>query len=190
MAGDIYLLGGGEIKDGETCKIDYYILDHAKKVGTIAFIGAASGDAVGYFEAVKEVYSRDGDETVFVTSDFSEDEFRDAIVGAKIVYIGGGVTERLMKKLKDWKAKEVFVEALENGTDLVGLSAGMYVLSEYYIHDEEDGFEVREGLGLVPVVALAHSTLEKEQRARGLIAGNEFERKKFVALPECEMMIA
>jgi peptidase E len=143
MTGYVYLLGGGEIGNNETKIIDDFILSNTKIEGNIVFIGAASADSNGYFETFKKVYGDNN--TVFITAQFSRDEFSNAILKSRIVYLGGGSTELLQAQLKKWDAHKVFINALKGGTDLVGMSAGAYILSKYYIHEENDTFKVKKG---------------------------------------------
>ena len=171
MIGNVYLLGGGEIDKNETELIDAFVLSHTKKDGDIIFVGAASGDDEEYFESFKKVYN-DGSKIVFLTSGSTNNDFTIAIANAKIVYLGGGSTEVLQHQLDKWGAKSTFVKALRNGTDFVGMSAGAYVLSQYYIHKENESYEIRSGLGLVSIVTQVHSTIKQEKSANKLLESN------------------
>jgi len=167
MRGKIYLIGGGEIGKGETEVIDRYILDNStKKEGKIVFIGAAASDSEGYFRVFSKVY---GDGAVFLKSDFSAGRFRAIISSAKIVYLGGGVTELLMRKLLEWGAREVFLTALMKGVDFVGMSAGAYVLCDGYVDETGDELKVSEGLGIVPGVVQAHVDEEKVELSKTIV---------------------
>lgn len=187
MLGSVYLLGGGEIGRGETRLIDDYILSHVKRAGDIVFIGAASGDSQEYFETFKKVYN-DGSKTIFLTSDQGKNEFLNYVKNAKIIYLGGGDTETLKNQLIEWDAKKVFIEALKNNTDIVGISAGAYVLSKYYTHEENGNIDINEGLGFAPFVIQVHSTPTKEKAALSVLKPIE-QKTPFIAISDRSALV-
>lgn len=187
MYGNIYLLGGGEIGNGETKLVDDFILTHSKKDGVVLFIGVASGDSEGYFETFKKVYGINN-KTIFITAKYNEQEFAKAVNEAKIIYLGGGSTELLLNQLKKWNASKILTDAIKNGTDVVGMSAGAYVLAKKYLHEENNNLEIREGLGLISATVLVHSTVKKEDKSLKIVELMDADNS-FVAISERSALV-
>lgn len=180
--------------EGETYEIDAQILRSASSAGKIGFIGAASGDTVGYFEGFKKYYTElikelklPPREFVFITRDFSPIQFKETVASCSIIYLGGGETKLLLSALENWHAALVFRAALENGTILAGISAGAYALSRKSLHVENGKVEENVGLDLVPYLAQAHATPETEKIAREYIKNSpELSKILFISLKNSE----
>ena len=159
MTKTIIAIGGGEIgrikvyeddhqeqKPIETMVIDKKIIElTGQEHPKLVFIGAASGDAPGYFTAVSNHF---GDRLGCVTENLilsqkpSIEEIRDKILNAHIVYVGGGNVTLLMKTLKETGANKVLLEAYDKGIIMSGNSAGGCVWFEAYDNDEDDDFDI------------------------------------------------
>ncbi len=85
------------------------------------------------------------------------------ILGADIIYVGGGDTVRMMEKWKECHLYAYLKEAYEQGTVLSGISAGSICWFEFG-HSDSDSFVnkgnwdyVRAyGLGIIPAAHCPH----------------------------------
>ena len=138
----IVAIGGGEIVKmktmpddslsegpGETLPIDEEIIRlSGKKNPKLLFLPTASGDSDGYIGNVQRHFGgKLGCEVSalkLVAESLTDKEINKAILGADIIYVGGGNAKSM---LKVWKEKGVDIllrQAWENGVVLSGLSAG------------------------------------------------------------------
>lgn len=159
MTKTIIAIGGGEIgrikvyEDGhreekpiETIVIDKKIIElTGKEHPTLVFIGAASGDNPAYFTAVKNHFeNRLGVKTInldLTNNRPNNQEIKEIIMNADIVYIGGGNVTRLMKVLKESETDRILIDAYNKGIIMSGNSAGGCVWFEAYDNDEDDDFD-------------------------------------------------
>lgn len=172
--GKIVAIGGGEIKYGETEKIDKYIVSLSNKENPrLLFIPTASRDAEGYIQVVKEKYGQLGctvDDLCVVTNTYEDSCIREKILGSDIIYVGGGDTVRMMEKWKEHKIDVYLKEAYDKGIVLSGLSAGS-ICWFVFGHSDSDSFinkgqwdYIRAyGLGLIPAAHCPHYDEEGRQ---------------------------
>lgn len=165
MSGMLYLIGGGELREGDTRLIDKDILSLKPKGSTFVFFGFAAQDSADYTDAITAVY---GDTyTVIVPTVAKGREFAiDAIKSADIIYLGGGNTEQLMQVFAQWDLVEYLRAAIDQGTHVAGMSAGAQALSAWYVHEDTDVFELRKGWGFVPLSVLVHATPTSYNKAK------------------------
>ena len=167
MRGYIYLIGGGEIACGETKEIDDIIKQDVIEKSPFVFFGTAAGDSTGYIEMIQSVFGNKFD-IVAATEEKGRRFAIDAIHHASIIYLGGGTTKLLLDLFERWELVDVLRQALERGTNIVGMSAGAQVLSTWYIHEDNDPMELRQGWGFVPVCLLVHAKEETIEKAKVL----------------------
>ena len=156
MKGTIYLIGGGELRDGDTQLIDEDILSLTPEGSTFVFFGFAAYDSTDYAAAITSVY---GDKyTVVVPTEARGREFAiDAIKSAAVIYLGGGDTEQLLGVFAQWGLVEYLHAAIDRGVHVAGMSAGAQALSNWYIYDDDTRFELRKGWAIAPVGVLVHA---------------------------------
>jgi hypothetical protein len=184
MSGTIYLMGGGELRDGDTLLIDEDILSLTPKGSTFVFFGFAAQDSTEYADTIRSVY---GDKYIVVvpTEAKGRDFAVDAIKSAAIIYLGGGNTEQLMRLFARWGLVEYLRAAFDQGVHVAGMSAGAQALSTWYVHEENDIFELRKGWGIVPVGVLVHANPASFGKAKLLWSDNDMTDKyPFVAIEE------
>ena len=171
MSSIIYLIGGGELRKEDTQLIDEDIMSQAPQGSIFAFFGFASNDSTDYANTINSVY---GDKyTVVVPTVAKGRKFAiDAIKSAKIIYLGGGNTEQLMRIFDQWGLVKYLHAAIDRGIHVTGMSAGAQALSTWYIHDENDIFEIRKGWGIVPVGVLVHANPASFSKAKLLWSEN------------------
>jgi dipeptidase E len=129
MTKKIVAIGGGEISKHETLKIDKRIIKlTGKKRPKVLFIPTASSDDESYCQKVFKYYGKELGCKVSVLclcSDIvSKKEIRNRILGADIIYVGGGNTLKMMKIWRKLGVDKLLKKAWENGIVLCGISAG------------------------------------------------------------------
>lgn len=165
MNGLLYLIGGGELRNGDTHLIDKDILSLKPEGSTFVFFGFAAQDSADYIEAITAVYG--GKYTVVVPTVAKGREFAiDAIKSAAIIYLGGGNTEQLMRVFAQWNLAEHLRAAINRGAHVAGMSAGAQALSAQYVHEDTDIFELRKGWGFAPYGILVHATAASYDKAK------------------------
>lgn len=190
--GRIVAIGGGEIKHGDTERIDRYsVLLTGKTSPNLLFIPTASNDAAGYIKTIKEIFSSYGcivDALTLVNKQYKDDEIRQMIEWADIIYVGGGNTASMLKIWRNFYVDKYLQEAYQRGTVLTGLSAGSicwftFGHSDSQSFDTSDKWEYSRvyGLGLLPLAHCPHYNEEgresfddmmKEEKLSGIALDN------------------
>src|SRR5213593_728789 len=125
----LMLIGGGEFSFGETREIDQFLVRAMPSDRrTIAFIPAASGSAEyathlgSYFKQIDPSL-----ETINVPIYRPRDARRQKnlnyLLGAGMIYIGGGVTNNLLAAIHESAADIAMREAAANGTVVAAIGA-------------------------------------------------------------------
>jgi cyanophycinase-like exopeptidase len=182
---NIFLIGGGEIANGETKDIDKIIVQSAARDSSFVFFGAAAGDAEGYGDAIIEIFG-DYFNVTIATEAKGLAHAEEAINNASVIYLGGGNTELLMNLFKKWDLVKLLQKAAVRGAIIVGMSAGAQALSSWFIHEEDGRQEIRKGWGVISdnISILVHATkisfddakkisLDAEQKSNYQIYGIE-----------------
>ncbi len=129
----IIAIGGGELRDKTTLKIDEYIAALAKehageKRANALFIPTASHDFMPYYNSFHKVYTGTFDIktdvalTVFKEPDM--ERLREKFLKADAIYVGGGDTVFMIEHWKKTGLLPLLEDAYERGVVLAGLSAG------------------------------------------------------------------
>lgn len=176
----IIAIGGGEIKDRETLKIDRFIVDLAGKSAPKAlFIPTASGDAPGYCDTFDRIYGNllgcRTDHLLLFREPADLKVIISKIFSADIIYVGGGNTLRMMKRWRQLGVDQLLREAGEKGAILSGLSAGAICWHDWG-HSDSRSFTGKSewsyikvrGLGFIPGIFCPH--LDAEQRHEPFVA--------------------
>lgn len=163
MPGSIYLIGGGEISQGETELIDLSIKSKAPARSEMLFFPTAAFDNEDYCNTIVSIFG-DHFNVTSITEKNSRDEILEAINRSSVVYIGGGHTNRLMDTFQKWNITDALREAWQSGLTIAGMSAGAYALSSKYI-DSDDNFLIKNGWGFVNLVSLVHADKDKSLKA-------------------------
>jgi len=175
--GKIIALGGGELRERTTLKIDEYIAGLAKerageRRANALFIPTASHDFMPYYNTFHKVYTgifdvkTDVALTVFKEVDL--EKMRGKFEKADMIYVGGGDTVFM---LEDWKRSgllPLIEDAYRRGVIIAGLSAGaicwfstMYTDSAAKLTGEE--YSVFPGLGWLKGIASPHYGLRQAE---------------------------
>jgi len=100
--------------------------------------------------------NKDNKELLFEIA--TEEEFREQVKRADIVYLHGGKSLKLLKILKEYTD----LPELFQGKIIAGESAGAYALSACFYSKSEGG--CFEGLGFVPVKTICHYIGENSEK--------------------------
>jgi peptidase E len=101
------------------------------------------------------------------------------------MYLGGGTTELLMQVFAQWDLVEYLRAAIDRGAHVAGMSAGAQALSTWYIHEDNDIFELRKGWGFVPYSVLVHANPASFDKAKLLLSEQDMpDAYPFVAIEE------
>lgn len=180
--GKIVAIGGGELSKGETYILDKYIVELACKSNPkLLFIPTASKDNEGYIERIHEYFGKLGcsvESLCLITKQYTDEEIRNRILNADIIYVGGGDTLRMIDKWKGYKVDLYLKEAYEKGIVLSGISAGSICWfefghsdSDFFINQNEWEYIKVQGLGLIQAGHCPHYNQEGRESFDQMMGG-------------------
>ena len=160
----IIAIGGGELREKTTLKIDEYLATLAKEHAgenraNALFIPTASHDFMPYYNTFHKVYTGifniKTDVALTVFKDVDMEKMKAKFEKADLIYVGGGDTVFMIEHWKKTGLLELLKAAYERGVILAGLSAGaicwftdIYTDSEAAL-GEGDKYAMFEGLGWI-----------------------------------------
>ncbi len=162
--GKIIAIGGGELRERTTLKIDEYIANLAKQRAgenraNALFIPTASHDFMPYYNTFHKVYTGvfniKTDVALTVFKDVDLEKLKGKFEKADMIYVGGGDTVFMLESWKKSGLLPLLKDAYERGVILAGLSAGaicwfsdMYTDSEAALGEGEK-YAMFKGLGWI-----------------------------------------
>lgn len=174
--GKLVMIGGGENGHHstryETAIFDKEIIELTnKQKPNFLFIGLANKYPDYYYEVMKGIYGgMYGCDTDYLTSEDIKDKAtaQSKIDKANIIYVGGGNTLNLMKRLRKYEIDKMLVKAYEQDKILCGVSAGAICWCRYGQSDSREGTSIKvRGLGLIDLLFCPH-ILTQPQRGEYL----------------------
>ena len=171
MEKKIIAIGGGEIKNKTTLKIDEYVSNLAKKHAgekraNALFIGTASHDSMPYFNSFRKTYTSvfdiKAEVALIVYGEMDIERIKNKIDNADMIYIGGGDTVFMLDKWKETGLLDFIVSAYNNVKIICGLLAGAIcwfktMFTDYEImRGKSAEYTLKEGLGIVDNTACPH----------------------------------
>ena len=166
----IVAIGGGEIREKTTLKIDEKIAELAKahageKRANALFIPTASHDFMPYYNSFHKVYTglfdikTDVALTVFQQPNI--ERLKEKFLKADVVYVGGGDTVFMIEEWKKSGLLPLIADAYERGVTIAGLSAGAICWFQEIYTDSlkcEDGtkYAMFQGLGWIEGIISPH----------------------------------
>jgi dipeptidase E len=181
----IIAIGGGELKERTTLKIDEYIANLAKirageKRANALFIPTASHDYMPYYNTFHKVYTgvfdikTDVALTVFKEVDL--EKMKGKFEKADMIYVGGGDTVFMLESWEKSGLLPLIKDAYDRGVVIAGLSAGAICwFSDIYTDSlkTENGNEyaIFKGLGWLNGVVSPHYN-ERQIEFDKLVAEN------------------
>jgi dipeptidase E len=173
----IIAIGGGEIKNKTTLKIDEYIANLAKehageKRANALFIGTASHDSMPYFNSFRKTYTSvfdiKAEVALIVYGEMNMEKIAGKIEAADCIYVGGGDTVYMLEKWEEVGLTKLLIDAYEKGKIICGLSAGAIcwftdMYTDYEImRGQSSEYVLRKGLGILEGAMCPHFN-EREQ---------------------------
>ena len=170
--GKIIAIGGGELRERTTLKIDEYIAGLAKaRAGenrpNALFIPTASHDYMPYYNTFHKVYTgvfnikTDVALTVFREPDM--EKMKAKFEKADVIYVGGGDTVFMIESWKKSGLLELIKDAYARGVIIAGLSAGaicwfsdIYTDSELVNGAGEERYSMFKGLNWIEGIISPH----------------------------------
>jgi dipeptidase E len=186
MEKKIIAIGGGEIRNKTTLKIDEYIASLAKQkagdrraVGL--FIGTASHDSMPYFNSFRKTYTSVFDIkaecALIVYGEMDIERIKGKIELADFIYIGGGDTVYMLEKWAETGLDKLILNAYNDGKIICGLSAGaicwfkdMYTDFEI-MRGESSNYVLKKGLGVLDGAMCPHFNEREEDFIEALSQG-------------------
>ncbi len=172
----LVVIGGGELKEKTTLKIDTFIASLVKneeKRTYALFIPTASHDSKPYFNTFRKTYTSElgckVDVAISTKAEMSIEHIAEKIQKADIIYVGGGDTQYMLDEWKKSGLDKLILDAYDRGVVLCGLSAGAICWfekahSDYMIMEgKADEYAVIDGLGIQKGVCVPHFS-EKDRQ--------------------------
>ena len=182
----IIAIGGGEIRNKTTLKIDEYVANLAKehagdKRANALFIGTASHDSMPYFNSFRKTYTSvfdiKAEVALMVYGEMSIQKIKDKIELADCIYIGGGDTLFMLEKWKETGVDKMIIDAYEKGKIICGLSAGAIcwfkdMYTDYEImRGQSSDYVLKKGLNVLDKAMCPHFNEREEDFIRALKKG-------------------
>ncbi len=161
----IIAIGGGELRERTTLKIDEYIAKLAKERAgenraNALFLPTASHDYMPYYNTFHKVYTGvfniKPDVALTVFKEVDMEKMRAKFEKADVIYVGGGDTVFMMESWKKSGLLPLIKDAYERGVILAGLSAGaicwfsdIYTDSAYAEPSDGEKYAMYKGLGWI-----------------------------------------
>ena len=181
MKRKIISIGGGRMmvtkgKDPQTLRIDEEIVRlSGKKNAKVLFIPTASLDDEKYCQSFSDHFgSRLGcsvDNLLLYREKPSQSQIREKILGADIIYVGGGNTLRMMNLWRQLSIDKLINRARLKGTVLSGLSAGCICWfrqgnsdSRKFANESDKTLIKVSGLDYVNALICPHYDVEKHRQ--------------------------
>ena len=154
-------IGGGEIKNKTTLKIDEYVANLAKKHAgdkraTALFLGTASHDSMPYFNSFRKTYTSvfdiKADVALTVYGEMDLEKIKGKFEKADFIYVGGGDTLYMLKRWQEFGLLDLIKDAYERGVIICGLSAGAIcwfedIYTDSALVEREGAYSMQNGLG-------------------------------------------
>ena len=119
-------------------------------------------------------------------ANLSSDEIKNEIINAKCIFISGGNTFKLLKKLKNNNLCEILKEKINNGTPYIGVSSGCVILNDDLKSSNSLPIvkPVFQGLGVLPFIINVHYKNKNKKPLRLIQYLIRNKDKKIVCIPE------
>ena len=168
MTATIVAIGGGglsQTRHGERLHAHLLSLTRAPQRPRVCFVPTASGDAEPLIGMFRRAF-RAADTSVLSLFDRDDGDLRSHVLGADLVYVGGGSTANLLALWRLHGLDEVLREALAAGVVMAGWSAGMNCWFQGSVTDSFGPTlqPLDDGLGLLEGSACPHYDGEAQRR--------------------------
>ncbi len=180
----IIAIGGGDMREKTTIKIDEYIAMLAKarageKRAYGLYIGTASHDFMPAFNTFRKTYTSvfdiKADCLLLENVETSDERIDEKLSKADFIYIGGGDTLYMLKKWKERELVEKLIACYERGVIITGRSAGAICWFENMYTDSEimsgvsNEYKMYKGLGVIKGTCSPHYNLRQVDFDRAVV---------------------
>lgn len=170
----IIAIGGGDMREKTTLKIDEYIANLAKsragdRRACGLYIGTASHDFMPAFNTFRKTYTSlfnvKADCLLLETVITTDERIDEKLSKADFIYVSGGDTLYMLKKWQERGLIEKLIKAYERGVIICGRSAGAICWFENMFTDSEilngnsDEYKLYKGLGVLSGTCCPHYNL-------------------------------
>lgn len=184
MQKTLITIGGGEIKNKTTLKIDEFIANLAKKHAGLVranalFIGTASHDSMPYFNSFRKTYTSvfdiKAEVALIVYGEMNVERIASKIENANCIYVGGGDTVFMLEKWKQTGIDKLLIKAYNDGKIICGLSAGAIcwftdMYTDYEImRGKSADYVLKKGLGLLEGTMCPHFNEREKDFCRAMV---------------------
>lgn len=172
----IIAIGGGDMKEKTTLKIDEYIANLAKqhagdKRAYGLYIGTALHDFMPAFNTFRKTFTSifdiKADCLLLENVETPDERIDEKLSKADFIYVSGGDTMYMLKKWQERGLIEKLKTAYERGVIIAGRSAGaicwfenMYTDSEI-LNGSSDEYKLYKGLGVLEGTCCPHYNIRK-----------------------------
>ncbi|MBO7345110.1 MAG: peptidase E [Clostridia bacterium] len=182
----IIVIGGGEIRNKTTLKIDEYVANLAKehagdKRANALFVGTASHDSMPYFNSFRKTYTSvfdiKAEVALMVYGEMSIEKIAGKIENADCIYVGGGDTVYMLEKWKEFGVDKLLIDAYNQGKIICGLSAGAIcwfkdMYTDYEImRGQSSEYVLKKGLGILDGAMCPHFNEREQDFLKALSSG-------------------
>jgi dipeptidase E len=173
----IIAIGGGDMRQKTTLKIDEYVANLAKeragdKRAYGLYIGTASHDFMPAFNTFRKTYTSvfdiKADCLLLENVETTDERIDEKLSKADFIYVGGGDTLYMLKKWQERGLVSKILSAYERGVILVGRSAGAVCWFEDMYTDSEilsgvsNEYKLYKGLGVLKGCFSPHYNLRED----------------------------
>ena len=166
----IIAIGGGELRERTTLKIDEYIAKLAKERAgenrpNALFIPTASHDYMPYYNTFHKVYTGvfniKTDVALTVYKELDMEKMKAKFEKADVIYVGGGDTVFMIEHWKKVGLLPLIQDAYERGVILCGLSAGAIcwfsdIYTDSKVENSDETYAMAKGLGWINGIISPH----------------------------------
>jgi len=202
--GKLFIIGGGSISD--SLRSQMLSAAHWKKGDVIAAVTLASGYGDSAYIWMNEDFKKlTGEDCLkFDSAAVHDANSIAALRKARVIYLGGGDQERLMRLIKNSAVKETILAARKAGAMIAGTSAGASAMSARMITGNalldtvqastfkrisKGNLELKEGLGLLDSVIIDQHFITRSRYNRMLSAIMEFPDFNCIGINESTAII-
>ncbi len=183
----IIAIGGGDMREKTTIKIDEYIATLAKeragdKRAYGLYIGTASHDFMPAFNTFRKTYTSvfdiKADCLLLENVETSDERIDEKLSKADFIYVGGGDTLYMLKKWAERGLAEKLISCYERGVIITGRSAGAICWFENMYTDSEimsgvsNEYKMYKGLGVLKGTCSPHYNLRESDFDKTVIDAN------------------
>jgi hypothetical protein len=158
----VHLVGGGPGALVQTRRnFKAALATVGKKRPLVAYVGAASGDNLGFRKLLGAMLVGARVEPAnLVSKRASTSAARQLLCDCDLIFVSGGDVEAGMRVLREREVVPLFHQLADDGKPLLGVSAGSIMLGQAWVRfpdDDESRAELFDCLGLAPVHVDCHS---------------------------------